>query len=193
MTIELTRKTVVSALAGALIAIGGMAVCLVALQHFRSASDSRTLIVYRAGDAPPAVQAEVRVALREFQDGYIQRDPRNLDAFMGRLFDKNDDILILGTDRAEWVRGYANAGAFIQRYWQGWGDFRFSVDDAVICASGDVAWVVSFGTVRTKGTSYPIRLSAILTRHGHRWLFRQLQFQWERKPLSPASLFTIRP
>jgi hypothetical protein len=107
---------------------------------------------------------------------------------MSRLFEKNDDILILGTDRSEWVRGYPAAAEFIRADWANWGDFRFAVDDSIICSSGDVAWVASVGAVRFNGVDRPVRFSAILTRHGDNWLFRQVHFQWEDRPASPASM-----
>ncbi len=192
MKFQLTRKTAAAVLAAALFAICGIAVCLAAYRHTRNGVDTLLHPALKPGDASPAVQAEVRAALREFQNGYIQRDPRNLNAFMNSLFDKNDDILILGTDRAEWVQGYPQAAAFIKADWEGWGDLRFSVDDAVICTSGDVAWVASAGTVQFKNSSSPVRFSAVLTRHGHKWQFRQVQFQWEGRRSALARLLTWR-
>ena len=69
--------------------------------------DARRAYLASKGDAPAPVRAEVLTALRMFQDGYSRRDPRRLDAFMHRLFPESDEVLILGTDAGEWVRGYS--------------------------------------------------------------------------------------
>ena len=194
MTIEVTPKRLASVLAAALLFFGGVTLCFAAYKHFKTVAATELTAQYlrQAGDAPPSVQEGVRTALRAFQDGYTRRDPRNLDSFMSRLFEKNDDILILGTDRSEWVRGYSSAAEFIKADWSNWGDFRFAVDDSIICSSGDVAWVASVGAVRTEGGDRPVRFSAILTRNGNNWLFRQVHFQWEDRPATPASLLAQR-
>lgn len=178
VTIVLTRRQIVAALVAAVLMVGGVALGLKAYLHAK-ASVHTDQYLRTPGDAPEPVQVEVRAALRDFQNGYIQRDPKNLDAFMGRLFEKDSDILIIGVNPSEWIRGYAAASDFIRADWVYWGDFRFAIDDAMICSSGDVAWVASVGTVRTKGGDRPVRFTAILTRKGDRWFFRQAHFQWE--------------
>ena len=190
MTIEVTSKRIASVLFVALFVLGSVTLCFAAFLHLKavSARELKARYLRRAGDAPQPVQDGVRSSLRAFQDGYIRRDPRNLDSFMSHLFEKNDDILILGADRSEWVRGYPAAAEFIRADWANWGDFRFAVDDSIICSSGDVAWVASVGSVHTQGGDRPVRFSAILTRNGNNWLFRQVHFQWEDRAAGPASL-----
>ena len=194
MTIEVTPKRLASLLAASLLALGGVTLCFAAYKHLKTVAASELSAQYlsQAGDAPPEVQQGVRVALHDFQDGYTRRDRSNIDSFMTRLFEKNDDILIIGTDHSEWARGYSSAAQFIKTDWSNWGDFRFAVDDSIICSSGDVAWVASVGTVRTEGVDRPVRFSAILTRNGDHWLFRQVHFQWEDRPASAASLLTMK-
>ena len=102
-----------------------------------SSSDLRKQYL-QAGDAPLSVRAGVLAALTDFQEGYVKRDPKELDAFMNRLFPKNDDILLLGTDAGEWARGYPAVGEFIRTDWLNWGDFKFAVDDSIVWSSGDV-------------------------------------------------------
>ncbi|MGA7106462.1 MAG: nuclear transport factor 2 family protein [Terracidiphilus sp.] len=137
------------------------------------------------------MRSGVLTALRAFQAGYIQRDPKDLDSFMSRLIAKNDDVLILGTDAGEWVRGYPAAAGFIRADWQGWGDFRFAVEDSIICSDGDVAWTTSTGDVHFKGANRALRFSAILKRDGSNWLFHELHFQWDDRDPSPADV--LRP
>lgn len=183
MALSTVWKRLLVASAAALLLVGGFAFGFLACLHLKSASPQaiRDRQLRTAGDAPPAIRAEVLASLRDFQEGYVKRDPRRLDSFMNQLFPKDNDVLILGTQGGapEWVRGYSAAAEFIRKDWQNWGDLRFNVEDSVIWASGDVAWVASVGGVRSNGVERPVRFTAILTRVGDRWLFRQLQFQWD--------------
>lgn len=193
MTLGLNRKRVFSAFVAVLLVSAGFASGFISCLHLKSAAsyDLRMQYLQPAGDAPPAVRAGVLTALRAFQSGYIKRDPNNLDSFMSRLFAKNDDVLILGTDAGEWVRGYPAAAEFIRADWQSWGDFRFAVDDSNIWSCGDVAWIASVGVVQFKGADRPLRFSAILTRDGSNWLFREVHFQWDDR--DPSAVDILRP
>ncbi len=144
-----------------------------------------------AGDAPPAVKAGVLVALRAFQEGYTRRDPKEITAFMTRLFPRNSDVLLLGTDSGEWVRGYPAVSEFIKNDWEKWGNFSFSADDAIISSAGDVAWITSVGVLHEATVDRPLRFSAILTRNDNKWLFRQVHFQWDER--DPATADLIQP
>lgn len=192
MAFGLTRKRILSALTIAVFVLGTFTFGFVSSLHLKSAVSSDLRKQYlQAGDAPLSVRAGVLAALTDFQEGYVKRDPKELDAFMNRLFPKNDDILLLGTDAGEWARGYPAVGEFIRTDWLNWGDFRFAVDDTIVWSSGDVAWIASIGAVHEHGSDRPLRFSAILTRHGNRWLFRQVHFQWDDRDPSPADL--LRP
>ena len=153
---------------------------------------TRAAYLQHAGDAPPLVRLGVLIALRAFQAGYIQRDPKDLDSFMSRLIAKNDDVLILGTDAGEWVRGYPAAAEFIRADWQSWGDFRFDVDNSVICSSGDVAWIASIGEVHFRGSDRPVRFSGVLTRDGNNWLFQEMHFQWDDRDPRSTDIFRLK-
>jgi hypothetical protein len=195
LTVAMTRKRRL----GALVAIGaGMGAATLTALHARSdayaslsAKPLHEDAMSQPGDAPADVQAGVHVALREFQDGYVKRDPKALDAFMDRLFEKNDDLLLLGTGASEWARGFPAATEFVRRDWAAWGDFRFAVDETIVSSSGDVAWIATMGTVHYKKYDRPVRLSAVLTRHGNKWLFRQMQFQYEDGGAKAAGLLLL--
>ncbi len=146
-----------------------------------------------AGDAPPAVRAGVLDSLRAFQAGYVSRDCRTIDSFMNTLFARDGDVLIIGAQggASEWARGYTTAAHFIQRDWQKWGDFRFDVNHSVIWSSGDVAWVASVGSLRSKDADRPVRFTAILTRDGDRWVFRQIHFQLDQT--DPEKIDVLNP
>jgi hypothetical protein len=67
---------------------------------------------------------------------------------MNRLFEKNEGTLIPGTGGSGWPREFPAAQEFVRGDWAGWGDFRFSVDDALVSSYGDVAWVATVGAVQ---------------------------------------------
>lgn len=131
-----------------------------------------------AGDAPEDVRIGVLTTLRALQDGYIERDPKQIDTFMGRLFPKDGDLLFEGSD-GEWVRNYATVADLVQADWRNWGDLRFATGDAVVWSSGTVAWIATVGVVHFKWSDRPVRLSAIMVREGDRWLIHQLQIQYD--------------
>jgi hypothetical protein len=140
------------------------------------------------GDAPAQVRAEVLESLREFQAGYSQRDPKQLDAFMQKLFPKDQDTRVIGTDVNEWENGYQSVARLIHADWIHWGDLHLAVDDSVINSSADVAWLATTGTVVWSRYSRSIRYAAVLTRKDGRWVFRQIQFQWDERPVILSDL-----
>jgi hypothetical protein len=135
------------------------------------------------GNAQEQVRAEVLASMKAFQSGYTKRDPAMLPEFMEQLFPKDQDILLLGTEPSEWIEGYQQVGNFIANDWRCWGDVRLDVDDAMISADDDVAWVTTTGTIGTgSSATRRIRFAAVLTRSNARWLFRHIQFQWDDRP-----------
>jgi hypothetical protein len=142
----------------------------------------------QSGDASADVSIEVKRALQEFQDGYTSRDLSRLSAFMEQLFPDDEHILICGTDAGEWIQGRSSVQQFIGNDWAGWGSVRLGTDDPMISSSGDVAWLATTGTVTVHEGTRPIRFLAVLQRTGQRWLFRQIQFQWDESGARPARL-----
>jgi hypothetical protein len=144
------------------------------------------------GDASGSVRAEVLVSLREFQDGYAKRDLLRLDEFMNRLFPRDQDARVIGTDANEWKSGYDAIARFVRDDWRGWGDVYLAVDDAVISSSGDAAWLATTGRVTSLHSTRSIRFTAVLTRRDGHWLFRQIQFQWDERLLAFSDLLGTR-
>lgn len=192
MTLRLTHKRTTIIVLVSLAVLAGFAVGFVSCLDLKSTASNENLKrqILRAGDAPPAVRSGVLDSLQAFQNGYEKRDVRNLDSFMKNLFAQNGDVLIIGVQSgtSEWARGYTSAAQFIQKDWQKWGDLRFDVDDSVVWSSGDVAWVASVGSVRSKDSERPIRFTAVLTRAGDRWVFRQIQFQLDQTDPEKADI-----
>jgi ketosteroid isomerase-like protein len=190
----LTREKVLLAAAIVLLIWDGFAFGVVSDLRLErnAATDNRLQNLHQTGDAPSQVRMEVLAALRAFQEGYRKRDAKELNSFMHDLFLENDDILLLGTDPDEWMRGYRKVSEFIRQDWEKWGGFRFAVDDSIVWSSGDVAWIVSVGSVLARGADRRVRFSATLKRSGDRWRFRQLQFQWDDPGPRLSDLFRPR-
>jgi len=189
----LKRNAILFVLAAAVIAALSSACGFVAGLHAKKSAPSEVVRQYlrQGGNAPPATRAEVVSVLRAFQDGYVKRDPNNLDSFMSLLFVRDGDVLIQGTD-GEWVRGYSQASQFIGGDWQSWGDFRFATDDSIVWSSGDVAWVATVGVLHLKGYDRPVRMSAVLRKEGANWHFQQITFQWGDRDADAKDLFHPR-
>ena len=143
------------------------------------------------GDAVGPVRAEILGSLQEFQDGYSKRNPRELDAFINRLFPQDQDTRLLGTDEGEWKTGRDSIAELIRDDWIEWGDVRLDVKNAAVSSSGETAWLATTGKVVLPKSTRPIRFTAVLTRRDGRWLFRQVQFQWDERLRRFSDLFRI--
>jgi hypothetical protein len=172
--------------------IAGFRVCL----HLRgySPGPAREQNLAQSGNAPLAVRSSIVERLHTLQQGYAQRDPKQIDAFTHDLFADDGDVLILGTEGGteEWVRSGAAARQFIAEDWRGWGDLRLDVDHAIVWSSGSAAWVATIGSVQWKTRERPIRFTAVLTREEDRWVFRLMHFQWDDKDPSASDLLRSR-
>lgn len=160
--------------------------------HLKSASPAdRERSLLSAGNATPPVRMSVLQNLRRLQDDYSVRDPQRLPSLMRAVFPQDGDVLILGTDGGEWIRGSENAGKFIEGDWRYWGDLKIDIDHAIVWCSGDVAWLATIGEVRFDQGPRPLRVTAILTQEGNNWVFRQMHFQWDDRDAVKRDL--LRP
>lgn len=133
------------------------------------------------GDAPPVVREQILATFRRFQEGYRQRDLRQLAPFMDSFFSRDQDIRVIGTDMGEWHNGYNSVAEFIRDDWKDWGDVRLSVDDAAVDVNGETAWLATTGNVHEAHSLRAIRFTAVMTKVENRWMFRQIQFQWDER------------
>jgi hypothetical protein len=62
------------------------------------------------------------------------------------------------------------------------------VDHSVVWSLGDVAWVASVASLQSKDSARPIRFTAVLTRNGNRWVFRQIHFQLDQTDPEQADI-----
>jgi len=136
-------------------------------------------VVAKHGDASGATRADVMSTMDAFQVGYDRRDVQLLDGFMGRLFPREGEVLLLGTESNEWVRGYDDVKRVIRNDWVYWANLRLDLNDCQVSSAGDVAWVATRGYVYSVVSKRPVRFSATLERMNGEWKFRQLQFQYE--------------
>ena len=131
------------------------------------------------GNAPEQTRIEIIEVLQKFQDGYTKRDTTQLESFMQELFVQSDNVLILGTEPGELFVGYEAATDLIRNDWEYLGNVSLEVDDAIVSASGDVAWATAIGRVGNEEFNLPLRFSAILVRDDSGWRIHQLQYQWD--------------
>ena len=104
----------------------------------------------------PAVIKEIRNVLKQFQDGYKERDLEKLDEFVS-LFVQSDDIELIGIGAferggIEWFEGVNKVREIIQSDWEYWGDVEIDVAGAKITAKGDTAWLTVAGTLEQTDT-----------------------------------------
>jgi hypothetical protein len=98
---------------------------------------------------------------------------------MSRLFPREGESQLLGTEPNEWVRGYDDVKKLIRHDWEDWDNLRLDLNDCQISAAGEVAWVATRGDVYGVNSKRPVRFSATLERIYDAWKFRQLQSQYE--------------
>ena len=185
--------TVISLLAGTLL-LGFVTGWVGSRRLYVARRNKDRAYTIQPGDASAEVSSGVKRALRDFQEGYTARDTGRLGAFMDQLFPKDEHILICGTDAGEWIQGRTAAQRFIGGDWTSLGAVRLAIDNPAISASGDAAWLATTGTVTFGKRAQPIRFLAVLEREADRWLFRQIQYQWDEWDARPARLSElVRP
>lgn len=86
--------------------------------------------------------------LNIFEEAYIQRDVKNIDKFMAALFDKNENVIVLGTSGDELCIGYEEVKNIFLSDWEYWGDLRIKADEATIIPLGNTAVIYTNGTIK---------------------------------------------
>jgi hypothetical protein len=171
-----------------LISILLLSVILVFRHPHREFYDAKDNYVFSSGNAPDHVRSEVIEQLLRFQDGYTYRDTTQVNPFMEQLFSQ-ENILVLGTMPNEIYIGQEEVSRLVYSDWNAWGDCIFSIENAHISVSGDVAWISTIGRVKFDIPRFlvlPLRLSAVMVREDQIWKFQSIQFQFD---LNFISLF----
>lgn len=86
--------------------------------------------------------------LKQFEEAYIKRDPEQVETFMESLFDRNENVIVVGTSGGEWCMGYDEVKELFSSDWEYWGDLRVNTEDAIITPMGDTAFIYTSGTVK---------------------------------------------
>ncbi|MEG0773079.1 hypothetical protein [Clostridium sp.] len=94
------------------------------------------------------VNNELMEVLNIVQEGYIQRDLKEIDNFMGKLFDKDENVIVVGTSNGEWCLGYEEVKEIFLGDWEYWGDLRINTDEATIIPLGNTALIYTTATIK---------------------------------------------
>lgn len=94
------------------------------------------------------INNELREVLDIFEEGYIQRNVSKVDSFMDALFDKNENVIVLGTSCGELCLGYEEVKDIFLSDWEYWGDLRIKADEATIIPLGNTAVIHTTGTIK---------------------------------------------
>lgn len=91
---------------------------------------------------------EIREILRQFQNGYTERDIEKVDAFVEELFIMKDDTCVLGTGTGELFLGLEQVKTLIKDDWKYWGDIKIDLENVYIDNENTVAWFATTGNVK---------------------------------------------
>jgi hypothetical protein len=94
------------------------------------------------------INNELREILNIFEKAYIQRDVNKIDSFMDALFDKNENVIVIGTSCGELCLGYEEVRDIFLGDWEYWGDLRIKTDEATIVPLGNTALIHTTGTIK---------------------------------------------
>ncbi len=100
------------------------------------------------GSASDHIKLEIIHVLQILQEGYRERNSAKVDQYMEKLFEKEEDVIILGTSDEEWFLNYDEAKELLASDWEWWGDVTFNIDESIISATEDIAWLSTTGTVK---------------------------------------------
>jgi hypothetical protein len=94
------------------------------------------------------INNELREVLNIFEEAYIQRDVTKVDSFMETLFDKSENVIVIGTSCGELCLGYEEVKEIFSGDWEYWGDLRIKAEEATILQLGNTALIYTTGTIK---------------------------------------------
>ena len=94
------------------------------------------------------VNNELREVLNIFESAYIERDVSKVDSFMETLFDKDENVIVIGTSCGELCLGYEEVKELFLGDWEYWGDLRIKADETTIVPLGNTALIHTTGTIK---------------------------------------------
>lgn len=94
------------------------------------------------------MENDLRKVLNIFEEAYIQRDVSKVDSFMDALFDKDENVIVVGTSCGELCLGYKEVKDIFLSDWKYWGDLRINADEATIIPLGNTALIHTTGSIK---------------------------------------------
>lgn len=91
---------------------------------------------------------ELGEVLNIFEQAYIERDVNKVDSFMETLFDKDENVIVIGTSCGELCLGYEEVKELFSGDWEYWGDLRIKADETTIVPLGSTALIHTTGTIK---------------------------------------------
>ena len=93
-------------------------------------------------------KSEIREILRQFQNGYTERNIEKVDTFVEELFIMGANTCVLGTGTGELFLGLEEIKTLIKDDWKYWGDVKIDLENVYIDNYNTVAWFATTGTVK---------------------------------------------
>jgi ketosteroid isomerase-like protein len=95
--------------------------------------------------------AKIKEVIRQFQQGYLNRDLNAVEKFMD-LFCDEGTLEVIGTNahikgQGEWCLDKHALHKLVYGDWKSWGDLRINTDDLNIHVNGQTAWFAATATV----------------------------------------------
>lgn len=122
------------------------------------------------------VQKAVLDLLEKYAQFYHEKD---LDGIL-KLFADRDDLVLIGTGYDEWIKGYEDIRSGFERDFKQADDIRVKFRNVTISSTENVAWLSAHMTMdaRVDGRDIylPGRLTAVVLKIDHQWLFTQLHY-----------------
>ena len=94
------------------------------------------------------INNELIEVLNIFEQAYIERDVNKIHSFMDTLFDKSENVIVIGTSCGELCLGYEEVKDIFLGDWEYWGDLRIKADEAIIMPLGNTALIHTTGTIK---------------------------------------------
>lgn len=91
---------------------------------------------------------KLKKILNIFQEAYVERAVNKIDSFMEALFDKNEDVVIIGTSDSEWCLNHEEVRNILISDWKYWGDIEIKSDEALTVLNENTALIYVPGTVK---------------------------------------------
>lgn len=160
--------------------LGAFVVFLILMQMKTKNDDLIKVRDYGPGNISAQERVNVLRTLQALQDGYTKRDVSIIDHFVDETF-SNNDVLILGTQPAEFDFGKEGAKRLLYTDWKYWGNITFYLDKVHLDQYEDTVYMAMGGEshIDVSKITIPLRITGLLVKENSRWLISKLQCNYE--------------